>query len=379
MTEYASRLAALRAEPSTDAPRDAARLARVERTRAEMMNQGAAVRATLAAERGAIAAIAQQLATRPLRRVVITGCGDSWFVGQAARLAFETMTGAATDGLEAFDLAAYGSPALGPDSVAIGLSASGTTPAVVDALAQARAQGAYTIGLCNRAGTELQLRSDAGLVVHATRKGWPTQSSTAAIALLVQLAIAIARTRGPADRAAIDALQRALDDLPGAMDRLALDLDGQLRALGATIADAAIVLVAGAGPHAATAAFGAAKLRELGPIHALATPLEELHHYRAQKRGETLVVVAPDRASRERALDTAIVNEAVGGRMIVLLAESDPAIETRALATLRVPAVSPMLAPMLHSIPLHLLAYHFAVARAARGLGAAAPLTTTPT
>ena len=84
MTDFKARVAALRAEPSTDAPRDAARLARVERTRGEMMLQGQAIAMTLAAERNATEAIAQVLGERAISHVVIAGCGDSWFVGMAA-------------------------------------------------------------------------------------------------------------------------------------------------------------------------------------------------------------------------------------------------------------------------------------------------------
>lgn len=378
MIDDNARFRELRAEPSSDAPRDPARLARVEHTRAEMMTQGAAIVATLAAEHDATRAIAARLAGRTLRRVIVTGCGDSWFVGQAARYAFEATTGAAAEGIEALDLAAYGSEAIDEASLVIGLSASGTTPAVVDALARAQRQGAFTIGLCNRANTKLQTQSDAGLVVHATRKGWPTQSSSAAIALLVALAIEIGRTGTPARRDRAEALRHALADLPGPLDALALAIDAEARVLATRIADAGIVLVAGAGPHAVTAAFGAAKLRELGPIHAIATPLEELHHYRAQKPGEALILIAPDGASRARALDAAIVNKGVGGRMIAILGGDNAEIEARALGRLIVPPAEPALAPILHGVAVHLLAYHFAVARAARGLGAHPPVTSPP-
>jgi glucosamine--fructose-6-phosphate aminotransferase (isomerizing) len=103
-------------------------------------------------------------------------------------------------------------------------------------------------------------------------------------------------------------------------------------------------------------------------------PLEEYHHYRSQKRGDPLFLVAPDAASRERALDTALVGQAVGGRTVALAPEGESEIAARAWRVLRLPAISPELAPMVYSVPLHLFAYHFAEARFARGLGYAPAL-----
>lgn len=362
MQDFTPRLAALRAEPSSDAAHDGPRLARVERTRAELMVQGDAIAATLAAERGALDAIARLLAGRALRQIVILGCGDSWFVGMAARYAFEAATGIPARGEEAHDFAHHGGAALDARTLAIGLSASGTTDVVRAALAKARARGAFTIGVSNVAGSALGADADAALVVHATRRGWPTQSSTAAMALLASLAA----TLGDARQLAQD-----LSALPPSIDALLLALDEEARRVAATIADADLMLFTGAGPHFATAAFGAAKIRELGPIHAFASPLEEMHHYRAQKAGDVVVMVTPDAASRERALDTALVGEAAGSRIVALLGVRDDAIESRVGAVLRVPPCDPALAPILHAPALHLLAYHFAKARDARGLGAA--------
>ena len=110
-------------------------------------------------------------------------------------------------------------------------------------------------------------------------------------------------------------------------------------------------------------------MKELSPIHAVAMPLEEYHHYRAQKAGDPLFLVATDRASYARALDTALVSEKVGGRTVAIVADEMPEIARRVEATITVPQVRPMLAPLVATIPLHLFAYHFAKARFARRLG----------
>ncbi len=369
MTDYKARVAALRAEPSTDAPKDAPRLARVERTRGEMMVQGQAIAITLDAERAATHAIAQGLADRAISHVVITGCGDSWFVGMAAKHVFETLLGVPCLAAQAFDYALYDHVSAGPGTLAIGLSSGGNTPAVMKALEQARARGAFTLGVSNTPGSPIMTSFDAGLQVHAERRGWPTQASTAAIALLCQLALMLS-ARNPASVTAQAQLAQAqlaqeLAAIPAIAADAMAELDNPVSVIAAALSDAGSVLFTGAGPYFATASFGAAKVRELSPIHAFALPLEEMHHYRLPKQHDHVVIIAPDAASRERALDTALVGHAVGAKMVAMLGSADADIAGQVQHVIHVPQATGLLASITASLPLHLLAYHLAVMRAA--------------
>lgn len=324
------------------------------------------MRATLEREAEAVGALGERLAERAIDRVVIAGCGDSWFVGIAVRHAWETLTGWSVEPAQALDYAAYGAVAANERTLVIGLSAGGNTPAVMAALEAARARGAFAVGVSNTPASPIIQSFDAGLVVHATRKGWPTQSSTAAVALLARLAAATADALG---RSGANALVDGLDRMPALMDETARALDGPAALIAARLAPASLVLFTGLGPNFAAASFGAAKVKELCPVHAIALPLEEMHHYRLPKRGDPVVIVATDAPSRERALDTVLVGEAVGARTVVVLAGPDPDIEARAAHILRVPPAPATLAALVSSIPLHLFAYHFAKARFALGLG----------
>ncbi|PWS38959.1 glucosamine--fructose-6-phosphate aminotransferase [Falsiroseomonas bella] len=354
------RFAKLRAEPSTDAPRDPARLARVERTRVEMLAQGEAIAATLAQAAPALGALAARVAARPVTEVVIAGCGDSWQAGRIAAAAFRARLGVPACGVQALDWALYEAAHAGPGTLVFGISSSGTTPAVLEALDRAHARGALAVGVTNSAGSPLHQRFDAALLVQATRRGWPTQATTATIALLVAAAEAI---RPDAS------LRTALAALPEQADRLGAIAAAPMQEAGAAFARAGFLAFSGAGPFHATAEIGAAKIRELGPVHAVAWPLEELHHYRAQKHGDPLVLIAPDVASRSRALDAAIVGAGVGGRTLALLGSADAEIASLVERHLILPAAHPLLMPLLATIPLHHLAHAYAVARAEAGLG----------
>lgn len=363
MTDYSARLRALVAEPSRDTAGDIHRLARVARTRTEMMAQGSAIAATLAAEHGAVRAIAKRLRERGIRQVVVAGCGDSWHAGTGIAHAWESLTAMPLRAVQALDYAHYGVAVADAHTLVIGVSSGGSTPAVLAALRAARQRGACTLGVSNTPGSQVLTESDAALVVHAARKGWPTQSSMATMALLIRLAQCIA------DDAQARALGADLDAVPELVDTLVGALDAQVAQIADEVASARLMLLAGLGPNYAAAAFGAAKIKELSPIHAIALPMEEYHHYRSQKAGDPLIMVATDPASHERALDTALVSQAVGGWTVAVLCEELPEIEKRVQHTLRVPKVRPELLALVSSIPLHLFAYHFAQSRDALGLG----------
>jgi len=358
--EEAARTAALLGEGSTDAAGDARRRARVERTRPEALAQGAAIAATLAREADAIARLAAALRARPPRRVVVVGCGDSWFCGIAARPALEACLGAPVEPAQALDWASWASGTADAATLVIGITSGGSTPAVTAALQAARARGAATLGVSSTAGSPALTGFDHGLLVHAARRGWPTQASTATVAALVALGAAVA---GDA------ALARDLAALPATLDAIMAALDAPAAALAGEWAAARLVCFTGGGPHYAAACFGAAKLRELAPIHAFATPIEEVHHYRFPKAGDPLFLLAPDAPSVPRAVDTALVARAVGARLVALVPEDDRAVSDHAPTVWRLPPLRPELAPIAYSAPLHLFAFHFAMARFARGLG----------
>jgi len=360
------RLQEIRRESSSDAPGDPERFRRVALTETEMMSQGDAIHATLDANAAPLADIAADLAGRKIRRIVMVGCGDSWISGYGVRHVVERMLGVVCEPCEAFDFATYCLDVVDEETVVIGLSSSGKTEPVIDGLKGAEARGAYAIGLSNTLGSPLMEEFPGALHIRATRGGWPTQSSTAAMALKLALTASVAEAKG----ADISMLRAALSALPDQVDGVSKAFYEPARVVAARLARADLVLLAGAGPHYAPAAFGAAKLKELAPIHAYAFPLEEYHHYRTQKAGDPLFLVAPDAASHTRAVETAIMSHGSEGFCIALVPEGETEIAEIADVAWHLPPVAPETQPIVYSVPLHLFGYHAAVERDALGLGA---------
>ena len=119
-------------EPSTDAPHDENRLKRAKLTLDEALVQGGVIREALEVDKENIKEIAASLAPRTIRRVYILGCGDSWFVGIGVRLAFERLLGLPTEAVQALDFGLYYHETVDEETLVIGISSSGTTPAVAD-------------------------------------------------------------------------------------------------------------------------------------------------------------------------------------------------------------------------------------------------------
>jgi glucosamine 6-phosphate synthetase-like amidotransferase/phosphosugar isomerase protein len=145
--------------------------------------------------------------------------------------------------------------------------------------------------------------------------------------------------------------------------------DEPMREIAESLCQARLLTFLGAGPHYGAAAIGAAKVREFGPIHAQAMPLEEFHHYRLQKPGDCLFLLAPDDASHARALDAAMVGKARGGHTVALLPRREASIASYVERAVFLPDIRAELAPIVYSVPLHLFAYHFTQACEAAGLG----------
>ena len=186
--------------PSND-PLDAKLRQRVLATGPELFGQTGAVQATLAANHLPLMEIAHRLGAG-FDRLVLVGCGDSLAVMIAARAAFEAMLGIPCEPVQSMEFAYYQAALVGSRTAVIVLSSSGETTRTVEALLVAQHRGAYTVGVTNTPASTLATEADVALKVEATRVGWPTQSSTAALALLLELAILAGEKRVPERRGA---------------------------------------------------------------------------------------------------------------------------------------------------------------------------------
>jgi glucosamine 6-phosphate synthetase-like amidotransferase/phosphosugar isomerase protein len=357
--------AAMLALPTAD-PRDAERRRRVEATRDELLAQPAVVDRNLAGNHEALDEAARMIAGRELDRAFLVGAGDSLAVMAAARIVLEAMLGVPCEPVQSLELAHYLAPAVTGRSLVVALSSSGETTRTVEALLVAQYAGALTLALTDTAGSTLDQESNHTLHVDATRVGWPTQSSTAALALLFRLAGLVGRARGAAGA---DALLMELTIVPGLMSAALAMSEPIVAEVATREAGRHMYLFSGAGPNWASAVVGAATVTECSSDHAMAVQLEEYHQYNSQKAGEPLWLLVPSGPSVERAVDTARKARKVGGQVYVATTAGEHAFEGLADAVVRLPDVVEVLSPLLYLLPAQLMGYHVAMAKFAAADG----------
>jgi glucosamine--fructose-6-phosphate aminotransferase (isomerizing) len=178
------------------------------------------------------------------------------------------------------------------------------------------------------------------------------------MALLCRLAVRMGEHR---NLTAAHELAHALQTVPDVMQAVLAASDPIMQEVARKESSRPIYLYAGAGPAYAAALFGATKMKECSPDHAMAIPLEEFHHYNSQKAGDPLFVLAPAGPSVARARDTAEEGKRWKGRIYAIVTGDEPALDDCSDLVIRLPALPESLAAFLFTLPLQLFAYHTAL------------------
>ena len=348
---------------ATDAPLCPRRMNRVNHTIGEIDTQADRIVETVRGEREAIREAAGHLSRREITRVYMTGCGDSVAALGGARFLLEEILAVPCEAIQALDFAYYYHQCVDERSLVVMLSSSGATLRTIEAMYVAEARGAQTLTLSNTPGSILMEKSSRRLTIHAARRGWPTQASTAAMALAMQLGLDMARERKscPADR--VDELQREFDRVPGLMRTITDGCRDQVRSLAAEWAGKTCYLFVAGGPSFSSAFFGSAKIREATPDHALHIPMEEFHHYNSVKEGEPMFVIAPRGLSVPRARDTLVEGRHLGGVSCVVTTTGEDELASLADHAILLPPVMEHFSGLTCSVPVQMFGYYAAMAK----------------
>ncbi len=298
--------------------------------------------------------------------VLILACGTSFYAGSVAKYWLEGIARIPT-AVEVASEYRYRDSVPNARTLVVTISQSGETADTLAALKHARALGmAHTLTVCNVA-TSAMVRECAQAFI--TRAGVEigvasTKAFTTQLVGLFLLTLAIAQTRG--QLSADDEAQHlhALRHLPVAVQGV-LALEPQIIAWSEVFARKQNALFLGRGAHYPIALEGALKLKEISYIHAEAYPAGELKHgpLALVTTEMPVVTVAPNDALLEKLKSNLQEVRARGGELFVF-ADANTRIESgEGLHVIRMPENYGPLSPILHVVPLQLLAYHTACAR----------------
>ena len=301
-----------------------------------------------------------------IKRVTIVACGTSYYAGMVAKYWFEQFARVPVD-LDFASEFRYRAPVLEPGGLALFISQSGETADTLAALRYAREQG-QTIGVVVNVPTSSMAR-EADLLL-PTRAGpeigvASTKAFTCQLAVLAAFAANLARAKGKLSRDEERELVAHLTEAPAAINE-ALGHDEDIAAMAHLVAAARDVLYLGRGPDYPMALEGALKLKEISYIHAEGYAAGEMKHGPIALIDDAVpvIVLAPSGPLFEKTVSNMQEVRARGGK-IILISDADGIAEAGegTIATICMPKVHPLIAPLVYAVPVQLLAYHVAVAK----------------
>jgi glucosamine--fructose-6-phosphate aminotransferase (isomerizing) len=298
--------------------------------------------------------------------VLILACGTSYYSGLVARQWLESLA-ALRCTVEVASEYRYRDSVPDPRTMVVVISQSGETADTIAALKHAQSLGhATTLAICNVASsammrmTHLRFLTHAGVEVGvASTKAFTTQ-----LTALFVLALTLAKLRGRLGAEEESRHLKSLRHLPKALASV-LALEPQVIAWAERFAKKEHALFLGRGLHYPIALEGALKLKEISYIHAEAYPAGELKHgpLALVTSEMPVVTVAPNDALLEKLKSNIQEVRARGGELYVFADADTRILSSTGINVIRLPEHYGLLSPILHVVPLQLLAYHTALAR----------------
>jgi glutamine---fructose-6-phosphate transaminase (isomerizing) len=297
--------------------------------------------------------------------LAISACGTAYLAGLVGKYWFERYARLPVE----IDVASefrYREMPLSPSQAALFISQSGETADTLASLRYCREQGLKIGAVVNVTESTIAREADA---IFPTLAGpeigvASTKAFTCQLGVLASLAIAAAKARGTIDAADEQAMVKHLAEMPRIMSRVLNLIQPQMESLARELSRCRDVLYLGRGTSYPLAMEGALKLKEISYIHAEGYAAGELKHGPIALIDENMpvIVIAPHDRFFEKTVSNMQEVAARGGRIIFITDEKGAAASNLpTMATIVLPNVDEIIAPMVFSLPIQLIAYHTAV------------------
>jgi glucosamine--fructose-6-phosphate aminotransferase (isomerizing) len=310
---------------------------------------------------------------RAATQVNIAACGTSWHSALAGKYMIERLARVPTEVDYASEYR-YRDPIADPHALGMLITQSGETADTLAAQREMIAKGSMTVAICNVVGAMVAREAHGTIYTHAGPEIGvaSTKAFTAQLTALFLFALFLAQKRGTITSAESAALVDELSRIPGKIEEVLRQRDGECKQLAKAFASARDFLFLGRGIHFPIALEGALKLKEISYIHAEGYPAGEMKHGPNALIDEALPVVvlatsdehSPESVLRyEKTLSNIQEVTARSGRVIAVATEGNKQIRELVEHVIYVPQAPELLAPLIEVVPLQLLAYYIAVRR----------------
>ncbi|MCX7182563.1 MAG: glutamine--fructose-6-phosphate transaminase (isomerizing) [Nitrosospira sp.] len=299
-------------------------------------------------------------------KVLILACGTSYHAGLVARHWLETVA-KLTCNVEIASEYRYRNPIIQANTLVVGISQSGETADTLAALSYAKAFGhRYSLAICNVAESTLTRQTD---LCFLTRAGpeigvASTKAFTTQLTGLMLLAVVLGKLHGKLSNEDESKIIGALRHLPVSLNRV-LRAESEIKVWAKKLSESQHILFLGRGIHYPIAMEGALKLKEISYIHAEAYAAGELKHgpLALIDKDMPVIVIAPNDELLAKIKSNLQEVRARGGKLYVLADNNSSVESSSGLEVIRLTEYAGLLSPILHTIPLQLLAYHIALIR----------------
>jgi glucosamine--fructose-6-phosphate aminotransferase (isomerizing) len=298
--------------------------------------------------------------------VLILACGTSYYAGSVGRYWLEAIAGIPCQ-VEIASEYRYREAVANPKQLVVTISQSGETLDTMEALKYAKSLGhQWALSICNVRESAIPRASD---LVFYTRAGAEigvasTKAFTTQLIALFALTATLAKLRGKLDAEKEATYLNDLRHLPGSVQH-ALNLEPQIKLWSQQFAAKDHALFLGRGVHYPIALEGSLKLKEISYIHAEAYPAGELKHgpLALVDNNMPVVVIAPNDTLLEKVKSNMQEVSARGGELFVFADLDSHFSESDGVHVIRTPRHVGVLSPVVHAIPVQMLAYHAALQR----------------
>ena len=307
-----------------------------------------------------------------VKRIVLTGCGDSHMAGLASELAFEQIAGVPTDALTAMQAGRYAAPYFDRmfprNPLVVGISVSGTVARTREALVMARKSGALTVALTGNPASPLASAAEKILacVVPDFAAAPGVRSYRISLLALYLLAIRIAEIRGRLTQDEANAMRSQLKGTADSIAATIAAIKDPARQLAEVAAKHHNFVFVADGPNYATALFSAAKLMEAAGRHAAGQDTEEwahLQYFVNDDPATPTFIISPGGRGHGRAAELIEPLKRIGRTVVAVVPEGDTAIAGSADWVLPVVgAVPEIFSPMVYAVAGELFSAHLSEA-----------------
>ncbi len=318
----------------------------------EILEEPEAIRRALMPDKGVVMELAREISRA--RQVVITGCGSSRHAALLGRYLLSKLGGKLCHVLTASEFH-YFTDSLAQNTLVIAVSQSGETADVIDGIKRAKARGSRVFSILNVVGSLLARISDKVIYINCGPEIGvaATKSFVGQVVIFYLLAFAL-----------MGKLEEGIQELEDASRQILGNFeknDGKLRELAQRTKNESNFFYIGRGLNLAIAAEGALKLKEISYVHAECLPAGELKHGTLAliEEGTPVVAICPKDDTLHETVSNVMEIKARGGFIIGVSDENNEIFDQ----WIEIPKVNQGLYPLAAIMPLHLLAYHAAVAR----------------